>query len=112
MKYGIVGAGWSWLIMNLCTLLPYMYILHRRFLPGELRRWALRDVLRPLLASFPTILLARLFLPIPSSRLLTLGFVGLVWSVSAAAAAFTMPELRSVWNVKLKRRLCSKCSIL
>jgi O-antigen/teichoic acid export membrane protein len=111
MKYGIVGAGWSWLVMNLCTLPPYMWLVHRRFMPGELRRWALRDVLRPLLASFPTILLARLLLPVPSSRLPTLGFVGLVWSVSAAAAAFTMPELRSVWRLILKPRLCSMYSI-
>jgi O-antigen/teichoic acid export membrane protein len=102
MKYGIVGAGWSWLATNLCTLPPYMWLLHRRFMPGELRRWALHDVLRPSLASFPIILLARLLFPIPSSRLFILGFVGLVWSASAAAAALTMPELRSVWRLTLK----------
>ena len=94
IKYGIVGAGFSWLVMNLCTLPPYVYFLHRRFLPGELQKWVLRDVLRPLLAALPTILLARLFLPVPSSRLLTLGQIGLVWGMSALAAACTIPELR------------------
>jgi O-antigen/teichoic acid export membrane protein len=94
LKYGIVGAGFSWLLMNLCTVPPYMYFLHRRFLPGELQKWVLRDVLRPLLAALPIIMLARCFLPAPSSRLLTFGLIGLVWSASAAAAAFTVPELR------------------
>ena len=94
MKYGLVGAGSSWLIMALCTMPPFMYLLHRRFLPGELRQWALHDMFRPLLAALPIVLLARLFLPVPSSRLLALGLIGLVWIVSAAAAGCTMPELR------------------
>ena len=94
MKYGLVGAGSSWLIMALCTMPPFMYLLHRRFLLGELRQWALHDMFRPLLAALPIVLLARLFLPVPSSRLLALGLIGLVWIVSAAAAGCTMPELR------------------
>lgn len=94
LKYGVVGAGVSWLVMNLCIVPPYMYLLHRRFLPGELQKWVLHDVLRPLLAALPLILLARLFLPVPSSRLMTLGLLGLVWGVSAAATALSSPEVR------------------
>jgi Na+-driven multidrug efflux pump len=94
VKYGIVGAASSWLIMNLCTLPPYIYFLHRRFLPGELRKWVLRDVLRPLLAAIPIILLARFFFPVPASRLLTLGLIGLTWGMSALAATSTIPGLR------------------
>jgi O-antigen/teichoic acid export membrane protein len=99
-KYGVVGAGISWLVMNLCTLPPSMYILHRRLLPGELKTWILHDVGRPLLASLPVVLLGRWLLPSPSSRLLTFGLIGLVWSVSAAAAAFTIPELRNKFITK------------
>jgi len=94
-KYGVVGAGISWLVMNICTLPPYMYFLHRRFLPGELRRWYLRSVGLPILAALPVVLLGRWLLPSPSSRLLTFGLIGLVWGVSAAAAAFIIPELRN-----------------
>lgn len=94
MKYGIVGGGVSWLVMNLCTLPPYMYFIHRRFLPGELQKWVLRDVGRPLLVSLPIILLGRWLLPSTSSRIMIFGEIGLVWSVSAAAAAFTISELR------------------
>ena len=97
MKYGVVGAGFSWLVMNLCTLPPYMYFFHRRFLPGELRRWCLRSVGRPLLVALPCVLLGRLFVPHTSSRLLTFCLIGLVWSVSAAITAATVPELRNVF---------------
>jgi O-antigen/teichoic acid export membrane protein len=103
IKYGIVGAGSSWLIMNLCTLPPYIYFLHRRFLPGELQKWVLRDVMSPFLAAFPMIVLARLYLPLPLSRLLTLGEIGLVWSMSVVAAACTIPELRIEFLKKIGR---------
>lgn len=103
ITFGIVGAGFSWLLMNLCTLPPFIYFLHRRFLPGELQKWILRDVLRPLLAALPIIVLARLFLPVPSSGLLTLSLIGLVWSVSAFAAACTIPEVRVEFVEKTRR---------
>jgi hypothetical protein len=69
-------------------------MFHRRFFPGELQNWLLRDVLPPLLAALPIVLLARLFLPVPSSRLLKLGVIGAVWCASAVAAACVMPEVR------------------
>lgn len=104
-RYGIIGAGLSWLIMNVCTLVPYMVLLHARFLPNELRRWVVHDVLRPLVASFPPILLARLFMPMPSSRVLTLGLIGLVWAVAASTAASTMPGWRSGFTETVGKRL-------
>lgn len=94
MKFGIVGAGISWLVMNLCTLLPYMYFLHRRFLHGELQRWWLRDVGRPLLAVVPWVLLGRWLLPHTSSRVLTICLIGIVWALSAISSALTIPALR------------------
>jgi O-antigen/teichoic acid export membrane protein len=105
LKYGVVGAGFSWLVMNACTLPPYMYFLHRRFLPGELQKWVLCAVLRPLLASLPTVLLARLFLPVPSSRLLTLSVLGLIWGVSATAMALAVPQFRRAFRANAERLL-------
>jgi O-antigen/teichoic acid export membrane protein len=108
MKYGIVGAGMSWVLMNLCSLPPYMYLLHRRFLPTELRTWATRDVTRPLLAALPVVLLARFFLPLPSSRPFTLSLIGLVCTISAAATTLASPELRNL--LKLATRLTSQAA--
>ena len=95
MKYGIVGAGFSWLVLNLFILPLYMYFLHRRFLPGELRRWFLQGVWRPSLAALPIILLGRWLVPHTASRLLTFCMLGLVWGTSVAATATTVPELRN-----------------
>lgn len=92
-RYGVVGGGISWLVMNLCTLIPYMYFLHRRFLRGELQTWAVRDVGRPLIAVLAVVAMGRWFLPTPSSRTMIFGIIFLTWGVASAAAAFTIPEL-------------------
>jgi O-antigen/teichoic acid export membrane protein len=104
VKYGIVGAGFSWLIMNLCTVPPYLYFLHRRFLPGELERWFLRSVARPLLVALPCVLLGRWLVPHTNSRLLTFCSIGLVWGVAAAATAFTSSDLRQEFRREVFRR--------
>jgi hypothetical protein len=95
MRFGIVGAGLSWLIVMLGTTAPFMVLLHRRFLPGELRNWLLGDLLRPLLATLPVVLLARLLVPAPSSRLLTMGLIGTVCGMAVLAAGCSVPELRA-----------------
>jgi O-antigen/teichoic acid export membrane protein len=102
-RYGIIGGGISWLVMNLCILPPYMVILHRRFLPGELKTWILRDVGQPLLAAFPVILLSRWLLPLPSSRLIILATISLVGGLSALSAACIVPGFRKEIAVRTFR---------
>jgi len=104
MHYGIVGAGTSWLVMSICMLPPYMFFLHRRFLPGELRRWCLRDVGCPLLVALPCVLLGRWLLPHTSSRLLTFCQIGLVWGAAAAALVLASSELRQELWIRIYRR--------
>jgi hypothetical protein len=94
LKYGMVGAGISWLVLNLLTLPTYMYFLHRRFLPGELGRWCLHSVVQPLLAALPCVVLGRWLVPHTDSRLLTLCFVGLVWCAAFTASVIVIPGIR------------------
>jgi O-antigen/teichoic acid export membrane protein len=96
-QYGVVGAGVSWLAMNACVLPPYMYFVHRRFMPGELRRWCLLGVGRPLLVALPCVLLGRWLAPHSDSRLLTFGMIALVWGAATAATAATIAELRGAF---------------
>lgn len=103
MKYGVVGAGVSWLIMNLCIVPPYMYCLHRRFLPGEFSKWCLRDVGLPMIVALPIILLSRWLIPLPSSRIMIISLIALVCCVSTAASAFTNSEFRSEFIKGAKR---------
>jgi len=95
-KYGVVGAGISWLVMNLCTCVPFTYFIHRRFLPGELRRWFMLGVGRPLLVAAPCVLLGQCLIPMTDSRMLSLVMITLVWGVATLATVVTIPELRRV----------------
>jgi O-antigen/teichoic acid export membrane protein len=90
-QYGIIGAGLSWLIMNILTIYPYMHFLHRRYLPGELRKWISRDIGRPAVAALPLVVLGKWLLSLPSSRLLAFGVIALVWIVSAVFAFSVIP---------------------
>lgn len=101
-RYGMLGAGMSWLIVNICTLPPYMYALHRRFVPGELRAWLTRDVGYPLLAAAPVLALSRWLLPSLSSRLLTATAVMATAVLSTAVAACLCPVSRSEWNLTVR----------
>jgi len=100
-QYGVVGAGMSWLITNLCTVIPIVYFIYRRFLPGEFAKWCLRDVGLPMIVVLPIILLSRWLIPIPSSRIMILGQIALVWVVSAVVVALTISELRNEFINKL-----------
>jgi O-antigen/teichoic acid export membrane protein len=110
LRYGIAGAGLSWLILNVITLPPFMYFLHRKSLPGELRSWILRDVGRPLLAVLPVLLLCRWLLTVPSSRFLALAMLGLVWAFSTCAAVSAVPDLWSLWSFSWNAKI-PRCSV-
>lgn len=96
MQYGILGAGISWLALNLVAAPVNIHILHRQFLPGQAWSYVVRSVARPLLAALPFVLVGRWYLPDTASRLLLSGEVALVWIVAATAAAMASPWLRSM----------------
>lgn len=100
VRCGVLGAGLSWLVMNLCTLPIYMYSIHRKCLPGELRRWYLRSAILPVIVVSLCVLLCRLLIPHADSRMLLFGTIGLVWMVSLAAMATTVPELIPINRIR------------
>ena len=109
-KFGIAGAGMSWLIINICTLPPYMYYLHHRLLPTELRRWSWSSFLRPLLVALPCVLICRWLTPHTESRAITFLLIFSVASVATIVTAITVPELRKYFlkkNCKVFQMLAS-----
>lgn len=44
-RYGGVGAGYVWLIMNLLSFIAWLPLVHRKFAPGLNLRWYFQDVL-------------------------------------------------------------------
>lgn len=47
--YGLIGATFTWLIMNIIAYLYLGYILMGKFLKNEFKKWLLYDTLAPLL---------------------------------------------------------------
>jgi O-antigen/teichoic acid export membrane protein len=62
-RFGLIGAGWAWLALNVATTLPMIVLLHRRVLPGATRPWLLSDVGRPLVATLAILIAARWLAP-------------------------------------------------
>ena len=101
--YGIDGAGMSWLAMNLVIFLPYMYFLHRLFLAGELARWSISSLGRPVAMALPVVLLGRWMMPDTGSRVLMLLLIAATWGLALAAAALSAPYLRDKVGAALRR---------
>lgn len=105
--YGAEGAAMAWVMLNLGVVLISVQIAHARLLPGEIRRWFLDDIGRPLAAAVPVVLVARLLISPEMTRpglflcLAALAFVTLVCSALAA------PDLRQSmvkWVLERGRR--------
>lgn len=45
--YGMVGAGWAWLISNAVYFVVWTPLVHHQFAPGLHSRWLCNDILRP-----------------------------------------------------------------
>ena len=48
--FGTLGAASIWAAFNSANLIFGSWLMHRRLLPGELRRWYLGDILKPTMA--------------------------------------------------------------
>lgn len=92
--YGIIGAGISWLIMNLVTFPGYMYYLHKRFLPGQFLTWLSNDVFLPVIIILPIVITARFLLP--ETKFIGYIFFQLIltWLLSSLALLFILPAYK------------------
>ncbi len=85
--YGMVGAGYAWIIANLWPFVAWLPFVHRRFVKGLHTKWLLIDVLP--IALLPTALAFGLqqLVEWPTSRFMValgLGMTGLVLCIAAA----------------------------
>ena len=87
--FGIAGATAVWLLHGLSDITLGLWLMHRRLLKGDLKRWYLTVLLPPLLSAGPLVAAAWWLMPTDLSRC-----TGLVWSVAgglfAIAAAFAV----------------------
>jgi O-antigen/teichoic acid export membrane protein len=92
-SFGLLGGGVSWLCLNAAVTPPFIYLLHRRLLPGETGRWYFRDVGRPLVTTLVCVAAGRWLIPASTHGAAALAGVGAVGAVALLAAALSTPGL-------------------
>ena len=68
-RFGAVGAGWTWLTVNIVYFALWVPVAHARFAPGLHAQWLLNDVV-PIAAMAFAAALASRWLPWPEERFL------------------------------------------
>ena len=108
-SYGPIGAAWTWFALNLLYLIIGVTVTHLLFLPGELRRWLVRDTGTPLLAiAGATVLVAYV------DSFLVLGLVGKLAAVLIGSTAILLaavcsaPEIRSLVRHQVHQAMLSR----
>jgi len=105
-RWGMAGAGGSWLAVNLLFALGWVPVAHHYFLPASHWRWLAGQVLVVLVPTSAAALLLRWLLPWPADRWLVLGqlvAVGVALMLVAAASATALRGhlvafARQVWR--------------
>jgi O-antigen/teichoic acid export membrane protein len=81
---GIAGATAVWLVHGLSDITLGLWLMHRRLLKGDLKRWYLTVLLPPLLSAGPLVAVAWWLMPTDLGR-----WTGLVWSAAGGLFAIT-----------------------
>lgn len=67
-RYGMLGAGWAWLVANALYFIAWVPLVHRRHAPGLHAGWLVNDVLRLLVPTIFLSALMRLYFVLPGNR--------------------------------------------
>ena len=99
-KYGGVGAGYVWLIMNLLSFIAWLPLVHRKFAPGLNLKWYFQDVLVIFLAAAIAGFFLKAILPHSDSRMWQISSVmgfGLILLLTGACASSVMWLNAKMW---------------
>jgi O-antigen/teichoic acid export membrane protein len=110
--FGMVGAGYTWLALNVLYFVFWVPLVHRRFVPGLHMAWLGRDLLPIALATVLPALLANSVLTLPAGRVQAGLAIGVLSVVLLACAALGASAVRAVllrrmgtfWNAQCPLR--------
>jgi O-antigen/teichoic acid export membrane protein len=94
-RYGAVGTGWSWLIVNGAYAIVWVAIVHRRVYRGQHWNWLRRNVLATVVPQLAAGMFAARFIQIPPGRWAALAVVSAVSAVLVGIAAISAPNFRA-----------------
>lgn len=87
-RYGVIGAAWAWILLNLGYIIVGIRFMHRRLLAAEKWRWYLDDLLKPALLIGGYVLLARQLMPVGLGRLEVVPWLAAICSLGAFGLSF------------------------
>jgi O-antigen/teichoic acid export membrane protein len=90
--FGVVGATFGWISINMGYVLFGIHIMHRKLLRGEKQRWYFIDVGLPLIGSLTTACAARCIFPEDAGRFLTIVLIGLIVAVTFFISYLMTPQ--------------------
>lgn len=83
-RYGMAGAGISWIALNSISLPVFIFLLHRRLLRGHATRWFLHDMARPFIISLVFIISVRLYVTPEMNMVVALMLIALTVALSCS----------------------------
>jgi O-antigen/teichoic acid export membrane protein len=98
--YGMVGAGYTWIIANLIPFLFWVPVVHKKFYPGLHLSWMMRDVFPIVLCSATLGFLASKVITWPNSRVLLIVYLCVLGGTLFTAAVFGSPAARNILKNK------------
>jgi O-antigen/teichoic acid export membrane protein len=102
-RFGVTGAAFSWLLINVLSFGPYMYFFHREFMPESLGQWLKSSVLLPVLISALCVVYFRIAMPALGSRWEIIAYCGLTWVCAAFATSAVTPSTRIIYAKMAQR---------
>lgn len=103
--YGGIGAGYTWLILNMICFISWLPVIHNKFEPGLNVKWYFEDVLPIAVSAGAAALLVRGYLPRVTGRVESAGVGALVGLASLMAASLASSTARSFFRDRASRLL-------
>jgi O-antigen/teichoic acid export membrane protein len=98
--FGTVGATTVWLLHGISGITIELWLMHRRFLVGELFAWYRSVLALPLVLTIPVVALSWWLTPLHTSR-----WGGLGWALATGTVAVALTLLFAYGGIRSNRRL-------
>lgn len=102
-KFGMIGAGYAWIIANLLPFIVWLPIVHRRFVKGLHTLWLLHDVMPIMVFSIIATYILKQLIVWPKSQL-SVAMVIIIASMGlCVVAAISSSWIRNTIRQKMER---------
>lgn len=102
-KYGMVGAGYAWMIANFLPFIIWLPIVHRRFVNGLHTQWLLIDVCSIMILPIVMAYVLRQVIVWPETRLMVATYIIIasigLCIIAAMSSSWVRDMIRQKWRV-------------